>query len=360
MTEPNKTEGVFPGPSVQEGFEGEGGVFIVPKFDPYAITNAMESQLGAMGGGEVEQSYLYWDHKSARDWLGIAQQPDYQAAVGKIPYNWIVEELVWSIEDSFGPEKKAIEIISLGPGDGSKDTVLVQALLDSNSCVQHVSVNLLDLSQPLLVKSYQTALKMFGDNPWVSIQAIQGDFFHLPQYDQILNRIKKRPCLVTMFGGTLQNLRNEPQFIQNQLGFFKKGDLLLLELGNAYASADRPDEIHRKDPRLSGKLPAGWEQAYKKFHEGPLRRHYQEHLADIELRSVLDVEGCCVPKSYAIEILATVRLTSGEKRTYHMERFVRYDKNELKRLLMKKGWEPLDSWDFGPQDCFCMYLFRKV
>lgn len=334
------------------------GIWVVPKFNPITITNELEMQL-ASAGGSVEQSYMYWDHKSARDWLSISNQPDYRAAESNLPYSQVAEEIAWALQEGLGPEKKALEMIAIGPGDAAKEVCLVQDLVKHRDLIHHIQLDLLDISQPLLVDAYKTAKQVFQDNPWVSVWAVQGDMFHLTQYDQLLHRSARRPCLITMMGGTLQTLQNEPQFIQNNLGPFKRGNLLLIDVSTIHASVENPDEIYSKDPRLSGKIPAGWDQNYKKFLAGPLKRHYQENLEDIHFETILDLDGCCVPKSYAVELRAKVNLRDGTTKEFSLMRFVRYHKNELIRMFASKGWFIVDTWDFGPSKDRCVYLFRK-
>lgn len=345
---------------ISSSFEAEQlqGIWVVPKFNPIHITNDLEMQI-AGAGGQVEQSYMYWDHKSARDWLNISAQPDYRAALSNLPYANIAEEVAWALEESFGPEKKALEIIALGPGDATKEICLVHELLKHRDLLHHIQLDLLDISQPLLIDAYKTAKSSFQDNPYVSVWAVQGDMFHLPQYDQLLHRSARRPCLITMMGGTLNNLRNEPEFVQNNLALFKEGDLLAIDVASVYGSTDRPEEILKKDPRLSGQLPTGWEQSYHKFLSGPMRRHYQDSLEAIEITSVLEIESCCVPKSYAVEQRAKLRLKNGITKDFCMMRFVRYHKNELMQMFASKRWFPIDTWDFGNNHENSVYLFQK-
>lgn len=334
------------------------GIWVLPTFDPSQITTELERKL-AGEGEHIEQSYLYWDHKSARDWLNIVNRPDYRLENGNLPYKEIADEIAWTLQETFGPEKKHLGIIAMSPkGDGS-ETGLVQELVRHHGLIHHIQLDFLDLSQPLLVNAYKEAKQVLQDNPRVSIWAVQGDMSHLAQYDQLLQHSTRRPCLITMMGGTLQTLQNEPLFIENNLASCKNGDLLLIHVSTTYAPIDKPEEIHKKDPRLSQKKFLAWEESYKKFLTGPLRRHYQEELQEVHIKSILNTEDCHIPQSYAVELYAQVKLNNNINKEFNLMRFVRYQKNELILALAEKGWLVVDTWDTGPTKDQCVYLFRK-
>ncbi len=334
------------------------GLWVVQGFNPVKMTLDMESQIGG-AGGPIEQSYMYWEPQSAKDWYGIASQREYQMAQQGLPFDRIAKEIGWILRDTVGPDKKFLEILALGPGHADKEIRLVQELAESVPLFQHIRLSMLDISPPLIILACYYADEALRDDPRTSYGGILGDMFNLGQYDQIFHQSARRPVLATMFGGTLQTLQNETRFIQGSLGALKSGDLLLIHVSNRYTPSDDPEEIKRKDPRLSGKLPAGWDRAYRKFLEGPFRRQYQKQLEDVELKPVLDRESVVIPKSYAVDMQAIVKLTDGQKKIFSVMRFVRYDKNALMRTFATRGWTPICSWDFGMSNEQCIYLFQK-
>src|SRR5205814_3204686 len=116
---------------------------------------------------------------------------------------------------------------------------------------------LLDISQPMLGFAYKHAADSLADRRGVAVFAIQGDFHRLPCYTQLLYTPQRahRRRVVCMFGWTFGNLENEIRFVRNSLVGFAPGDLLLLDVTLVHASADRPDEILRKDPRFVNAEP---------------------------------------------------------------------------------------------------------
>jgi hypothetical protein len=102
------------------------------------------------------------------------------------------------------------------------------------------------------------------------------------------------------------------------------GDLLLINTSLTAAPVHRPQDIYRLDPRLSGRIPPGWQQRYDEWLAGPLRR-YGRDVTDIEFTSVLDTASCSVPGSYAVEVRARVLLATGRERTFTLFRFKRHD-----------------------------------
>ena len=62
-----------------------------------------------------------------------------------------------------------------------------------------------------------------------------------------------------------------------------------------------------------------------------------------------------VPKSYTVEILATV----DEKVTLSMYQKHRYDANELIRTFMQLGWKPLEGRTHGFKQKQLIYIFAK-
>lgn len=334
------------------------GLWIVRTYSPLKMTMEMESKIGGTGG-LIDQSYLYLEPQSAKDWFAIANQREYQIAQQNLPYGKISREISWVLKETLGPDKKFLEVLSLGVGHADKEIRLVQELVETVPMFHHIRLNMLDISAPLIAVANNNADEAFRDDPRVSFWGILGNMHELDQYDQILHTSSKTPVLVTMFGGTLQTLQNEIRFLQGSLSALKKGDLLLIHVSNKYTSSDEPEEIKARDPRLSGKLPIGWDRAYRKFLEGPFRRQYQKQLDTIELRPVLDRATVVVPKSYAVELQALVTLVDGQKKNFNVMRFVRYDKNELMRVFAQHGWLPICSWDFGTQNDQCVYLFQK-
>jgi hypothetical protein len=290
-----------------------------PGFAPVAEFHRMLQVLQGQGG-TIEQTYLYYDHPSALDWLQIAAQPDYADAHRVMPLDRAAE----AIHRATG--ERGMDVIALGPGTGHLETRLVALIARQR---QHPAIRfyLLDISQPLLAEAYRHAANTLACFEGVSPIAIQGNFHGLPQFGQILYVAPSasRRQIICMLGGTFANLDHELRFVRDALCGFGAGTLLLLDFPVCLAPASHPGEIRRRDPWLSGAGRASaWRERVMAFWSGPLRR-YVPGVEGIEIRVELDLSGSSVPGSYAVEARARVRVAGAEEREFSVFRIARHD-----------------------------------
>lgn len=331
--------------------------WLAPGFDSIKMIKELALQLNGMGG-HIEQSALYLDHMSAACWCAIADQEDYVAAQTGKPLDRAAAQILKCVGGA------GIDVIALGCGDGKNEVRLVQHLLER---VEHgdLRLYLLDISQPLLSSGYKHAADTLADRRGVAIFAIQGNFHDLPRYTQLLYTPQRahRRRVVCMFGYTFGNLQNEILFVRDSLVGFAPGDLLLLDVGLVCAPVERPEEIQKKDPRLSGRLPVGWQRRYDEWLAGPIKR-YGRDVSSVEFRPALDLSSCPVPGSYAVELRATVRASSSSssngsaEKEFSIFRVKRYDALKLIHTLKQLGWDPVDGYQYG-NDPRLLYLFRR-
>jgi transcriptional regulator with XRE-family HTH domain len=332
--------------------------WLAPEFDSLGMVRDLVQQLRGRGG-HVEQTYLYLDHLSAAAWCAMASQEGYALARAAMPLDRVAAAIQRSTAGS------GLNLIGLGAGDGKDEVKLAQHLLGGGNGPGDLRLYLLDISQPLLSTAYRTAADALADRRGVAVFAIQGNFHHLPRYTQLLYRPERseRRLVATMFGNTFANLENEIRFVRSSLVGFRPGDLFLLNVPLTCAPADDPDEIRRKDPRLSGRLPSSLAELQSHYDEwitGPLRR-YLAGVKDIELTTVLDTASCPIPGSYAAEVRATVRLTSGEEKQFSVYQSKRYDEKKLVEALRREGWDPVEGWRYAEEHHpRLLYLFQKA
>ncbi len=333
--------------------------WLAPDFDPIKMARELELQVNGRGG-HLDQTSLYLDPLSAACWCALAEEEGYLAARAEMP----LDRAALQARHCAGPA--ALDVIGLGSGDAREEVRLVHHLVREPADPNHprdLRLFLLDISQPLLGAAYRHAdsrLRPHG----VAVCAIQGDFHHLSRYTQLLRDPEGRPRrrLVCLFGNTFANLHNEILFVRNSLIGFAPGDLLLLNVPLVCAPADRPDEILRRDPRLSGRLPqslSGIQGRYEEWLTGPIRR-YGKGVHSVELSTHLDTAACPVPGSYAAEVRARVHLINGEERSFSLIYLKRYDVQKLVECMQKEGWAPVDGWKYAEQHHpRLLYLFRK-
>lgn len=159
-----------------------------------------------------------------------------------------------------------------------------------------------------------------------------------------------------MLGGTLPSLDNELSFVRRSLSVFQAGDLLLLDVAPVAAPLDRPDQIRKLDPRLSGAIPADWTPAFDEWLGGPLWR-YGRNVESVTFHPELTLRNC-IPGSYCIEYLADVTTPAG-KRSFAMHHWKRYDTDALSQALRESGWETLVVLPFSDNYPRVLLLARK-
>lgn len=145
-------------------------------------------------------------------------------------------------------------------------------------------------------------------------------------------------------------------FFRHSLSCFVTGDLFVLDVQRAYAPAENPEEIRRRDPGILNGLTA----AHAEWLSGPFLR-YSRDVTDVAFRIELNT-NCPVPGSYALEAIATVRLTGRRQKEFSAFRFKRYDIGRLADCLSTLGWERVADLPYGAAGetpVHTLLLFRK-
>ena len=78
-----------------------------------------------------------------------------------------------------------------------------------------------------------------------------------------------------------------------------------------------------------------------------LLRRYIHGFKSTELSSVLDFAACPVPGSYAADIRATVKMTSGESKHFSIAYLKRYDQELLDDAMRQEGWRAVAYWRYA-------------
>lgn len=304
--------------------------FIAPGFDPVKMVMELGEKLNGTGG-VIEQTNVYLDHQSAAAYLKLANQPEYVAAFrDPIPMTRIADEIL----ESSG--RSGLDVIGLGSGDAREEVRLVQHLI-SKSRQPDLRLYLLDVSQPMLLTGFIHAAETLADQYGVAYFAMQGNFHNLPRYTQLNYTPTRshRRRIATIFGGTMANLDNEGQFFRHSLSGMAPGDLAIVYVQIGVASPSQPELITKLDPALQKPISA----AHKHWLTDPIYRHCKE-VTDVELHLEL-CTACPVPGSYALEAIATVKLSGRRQKVFSMHRWRKYDPAQLSACLKSLGWDTL-------------------
>lgn len=309
--------------------------YVSPNFDSVQMLHDFAQQLNG-GGGSVEQTYVYLDHKSALDWIQLCNTPSYVAAFREsMPHSAIAKRL----REVVG--QVGLDVIALGPGDGKSEVRLVQQILEESDR-PNLRFYLFDVSQPLLSRAFKHAADTFGDDPGVFVCGIQGNFHQLPRYMQLHYTPARshRRRVYVLLGATLGNIDNEPQFFQSAFAGAAPGDLLIFDVGFVFTESIDPAVLQRQDPVLSKPIPEG----HQRWLAGPLQRYCHDIQAvsfSVRLDSNRPLSG-----SYGLQVMAQVNLPGMQTKEFCMWQVRRYQASSLVQCLREFGWEHVGQIPF--------------
>jgi transcriptional regulator with XRE-family HTH domain len=316
--------------------------WLTPEYDALKLHGELTMVLNGRGG-ELEQTYLYLDPSSAADWYAIASHELYTRARLLMPMNRVAR----CISEHVGT--LGLDVIGLGCGDGKDEVRLTQSLLEHHRN-HNLRLYLLDISQPLCCAAYRHAAESLADHSTVSVCAIQGNFHNLQRYTPLLHTQERahRRRIVCMFGNTFANLHNEILFVRNSLQGFAPGDLLLLNVPAAMASASNRTAIMKNDRRFAGQTPLADMTAQDRWCADLLRRHTPGSKS-VEIKWVLDFASCPVPGSYSANQRGVVRMQTGEIKQFSVHNIKRYDQALLDATMNEEGWRPVEHWRYAEE-----------
>ena len=308
--------------------------YVPPGFDSMKMLSEFTSQING-GGGAIEQTHVYLDHKSALDWIQLCNMPKYQAWRDCFPH----EDTAACIRSVV--EQAGLDLIALGPGDGKTEVQLVRSILSDGERA-NIRLYLLDASQPLLGRAFRHAMDSFDDLPGMFVCAIQGNFHHLPRYMQLHYTPARshRRRIYMMLGCTLGNLEHEPHFFQHAMSGAAPGDLLMFDVEYAFTESTNPSEIRAKDPAFAAPVS----EDVQRWLSGPIQRYCRD-AHNVTMSLVLDVNRP-LAGSYGIQFVAKVQLLGGQTKEFTMWQVRRYQPQSLVDCLRGLGWQHIGLMPF--------------
>ncbi|MBI2895709.1 MAG: hypothetical protein HYY06_19285 [Deltaproteobacteria bacterium] len=139
---------------------------------------------------------------------------------------------------------KGLDVVSLGPGEGSKEVILARHLARieeaSRSCLAWVVIGLVDVSIPLLVKAAKGVRAALRAGPAAGSRTVMpfcADFEagKMGFIERLPTVQRPEPVglrLVLILGNVLGNLRDEDAFVRERLSpLLRAGDMAWLEVG---------------------------------------------------------------------------------------------------------------------------------
>ena len=324
--------------------------YVSPGFDSVQMMADLAQQLNG-GGGSIEQTYVYLDHKSASDWIQLCNMPSYVSMYRESFPHSQAAELLRELTGNVG-----LDVIALGPGDGKTEVRLVEHILEEGERPS-VRFYLFDVSQPLLSRAFKHAVDTFSDQPKIFVCGIQGNFHHLPRYMQLHYTPARshRRRVYVLVGNTIGNIDHEPQFFQSAFAGAVPGDILLFDIQYAFSASDNAADIERLDPALQKPIP----EAHQRWLAGPIERYCRD-VQDIKFSWRVDTNRP-LPGSYGLQFMAQLTLPGMQHKSFHMFNVRRYAVEGLVRCLQRLDWEhvgllPFSSSKARPRG---LLMFRK-
>ena len=302
-------------------------------YDPIGMITDLADTLNS-SSGQLEQTYVYVDTQSAKDWIATSSTPEYDAA-NRSPVP--LEPMAKRIAETIG--EHALSTTVLGCGDGRTEARLLTELEQHLRLPAQSEVFLLDISHALL----NTAYRHFRETlPNLTTYTVHGNFLELPRLPMLVGSLRGRRRLHVMLGYTLVNLNDELRYFRDILNCCPTGDLFLCDVNIALAPAADREQIKRIDPIATGKVRS----SHATWLSGIIRR-YCNGADQIKLHTELAPLGG-IPGSYGFDLIATVKMRDGQPdRRFLMQRLRRYDPKQLTDCLAELGWKTIERIDYG-------------
>jgi transcriptional regulator with XRE-family HTH domain len=312
--------------------------WFAPQYNPLQIAREMYATLNGPGG-QLDQTYLYLDPQSASDWHSLCNGERYTTAFrAQVPFDKVAERM---LRESRGA---GLDVDALGSGDGKTETMLMQRLADLMPSPPDLRLYLLDISHTLLSTAYRYASDALAERR-VAVFPLHGNFHDIARMPVLYYHPAgvRRVRVFALLGNSVANLADETRFFRDLAECAVSGDLALVDLQTVRAPVERPDLIRENDPPIRDGQPT---PSHVDWLSGPLQRHCRGIKA-VKLRMELALH-CPVPGSYSADCMADVEMHEGPPKRFLVWRIKRYDTAKLGDCLTSLGWEPIQTWQYGP------------
>jgi histidine-specific SAM-dependent methyltransferase len=190
----------------------------------------------------LPQRLLYLTEEGQSTYLTLCEDPEYGY------YHETVKYVVDNAADIIGEAlnhcgSHEVDFISLGPGNGVKDAVLIRALLQHARNPKYTYYYPYDVSGGLLLEAIRTILARRLPLERLRIKAIEADITYLAEFKKVFD-FREEPNLYSLLGG-LDNLGNEVALLQRLYDLMNPQDCLLLEVRKKAGSG--PQALGRID-----------------------------------------------------------------------------------------------------------------
>lgn len=194
-------------------------------------SRSIEEQIVAeiRSGSMISCFHSYNTDKGTIHWLHLSSDPLYKVFHESIAFlSGRGHELFQAMGDAFVESNP--DFVSLGPGNGHKDRVLMRALLEAREAQEtDLFYYPVDVNRRMLGTAIQCLLSDTRVKDKIRVKAIHAVFNRLADFRPVFD-FRLEPNLFVFLGNTLGNIQNELTFLHTLRNAMHKGDILLLEV----------------------------------------------------------------------------------------------------------------------------------
>ncbi len=294
----------------------------------YVNKNAKQEIMRTIRKGLILPTvFAYLTNAGYHNWIRLTEDVTYQYYYDSIKLlQTHAKSIATEIKSAVGRDD--VDLISLGPGDGRKDSLLLKELSElfavSDLYYYPFDINPSMISTAMGTAGAERKLKK------LQVKAILADFESLPEFSNIY-QYRDAPNVLTLVGNTLGNLPDDRGFLtQLHERAMSDGDLLLLEVRKTQDG----------DPILKT-------ETNREFDFGPLEILGLEFDPDKLHYNSVD-EYSLVPGTETIlTTYDSIRYEEKEFKDVKLSLIREYDAEALEIVCKKIGFKVLERYDQG-------------
>lgn len=284
----------------------------------------------------LDPMYYYVASTSFQNWMNLTREPGYKYYQAAIDF---YERCAGDIADAILAQtpNRHVDFVSLGPGDGKKDRMLIRAFFEA-SCVPPVSSLYYypyDINSQMITQS----LKEIGEDAGIPrnrlrVKAIVSSFRVLTTFVPLYRDYRDGPNVLSFLGNTLGNMPQDRDFLEYlHRHAMASGDFLLLEVKRRVDFASRVDKA-----RLADELR-------NRFTIGPLEVLGTQYDPE-NLERKVEERRSQVPKSQTLCSYYRGLRYKGEtlREPFLLSYIHEYDEAELIREARDIGFDVVKDW----------------
>lgn len=307
----------------------DGTLYIAKGYSTMDLRSAIVKDIVA--GGVLPTVYAYLTNFGYHNWISLTEDPGNVYVRDAVElYKSHSKALAKTIVGAVGDE---LDIISLGPGNGRKDLLLLRSLArlgDADKLYYYP----FDINEGMIA----TSMTLVGGDEKlknVSVKAILAEFGALSEFKYVY-QYRRAPNVFLFLGNTLGNVENEVKFLEQiKKKAMVAGDLLIIEVRNQHLDADPEQDL-------------GAEDRNKKFDFGPLEFIGVPYAADDVVYKILENRSVVPSTKTTVATFKSVELDGVSHEDVTLSYIHRYEREALTKVCVEQvGFTLLDGVESG-------------